>query len=103
MYKTAFDIIFRKDRNKIENIWAHLTNSWNVLKCLNFTISYASQIITVCCVQHNFCRMNNKQLTSGKVVDAYLNLNELRVPRESNIEKAFGLVAIAIWQAILDD
>ena len=80
MYKDAFDKAFKSGMGKIENVFTHLKNSWNVLKCLNIIVPYVGQIIIACYALHNFCRMNNKQLASGKVMDAHPNLNDLRVP-----------------------
>ena len=102
MYKDAFDRAFRSGRVKIENAFAHLKNSWRVLKCLNFTVPYAGQIIIACCVLYNFCRINNEQLASRQVVDPHPNLNDLRVPRRPTTERASRLAAIAIRYAIYE-
>ena len=102
MYKDAFDKTFRKGRNKIKNAFAQLKNSWKILKCLNFIIPYAGQIIIVCFVLQKICRMNNEWLASEKLVDAHPNLNDLRVPRRPTLDKASRLVAIAIQHAIFE-
>jgi hypothetical protein len=102
MYKDAFDRAFRAGRVKIENTFAHLKNSWRVLKCLNFTVPYAGQIIVACCVLHNFCIMNNEQLARGKIEDPHLNLNDLRVPRRPTSERAIRFAGIAIRHAIYE-
>jgi hypothetical protein len=73
MCKNAFDRVFRLGRIKFENTFAHLKNSWRVLKYLNLTVPYAGQIIVACCVLLNFCIMNNEQLASEKIVDPHLN------------------------------
>lgn len=64
MYEDASDAAFRMGRSKIENVLAHLKNSWKLLKCLNLIVPYAGQII-VCCVLHIFCGINNEQLASN--------------------------------------
>ena len=103
IYKDAFDRAFRSGRTKIKNTFAHLKNSWRVLKCLNFTVPYAGQIIIACCVLHNFCRMNNEQLASGQIVDPHPNLNDLKVPRRPTTKRAYRLAAIAIRHAIFEN
>jgi hypothetical protein len=96
MYKDVFDTAFRSGKDKIETVFAHLKNSWKVLKCLNFTVPYVGQIIIVCCVLHNFCIMYNEQLASGKIVDPHLKFNNLKVPRRQTTDRAFRLAATAI-------
>ena len=62
MYKDTFDKAFRRDRFNIEIVLVKLKNSWIVLKYLDFVVPYACQIVIMCCVLHNFCRMNIEQL-----------------------------------------
>jgi hypothetical protein len=102
IYKDAFDRAFRSNKGKIETVFAHFKNSWKVLKCLNFTVPYACQIIIACCVLYNFCMMYNEQLASGKIVDPHLKFNDLRVTRRPTIERASRFAAIAIRHAIYE-
>ena len=102
MYKDAFDKAFRSGSGKTENAFVHLKNCWKVLKCFNFTVPCTSQIIVAYCVLHNFCKMNNEQLASGKIMHPHLNLNDLRVSRKPTTEKASRLAAIAIRHAIYE-
>ena len=51
---------------------------------------------------HNFCKMNNEQFASGKIMHPHLNLNDLRVSRKPTTEKASRLAAIAIQHAIYE-
>ena len=60
MYEDASNMAFRNGRDKIKNVFAHLKNSWKVLKCLNFNIPYKNQINISYCVLYKFCRMNNE-------------------------------------------
>ena len=102
IYKDAFDRAFSSGMGKIENAFTHLKNSWNVLKCFNFTVPYVGQIIIACWYAlHNFCRMNNKQIAGRKVMDAHPNLDDLRVPRRPTTEREPRLATIAIWHVIL--
>ena len=96
MYKDTFDKAFRRDRVNIEIVFVKLKNSWIVLKYLNFVVPYACQIVIMCCVLHNFCRMKFEQLWSGKLVDAHPNLDDLRVTKRPNTKKASKLVGIVI-------
>ena len=100
MYKDAFDKACRRGMVKIENAYAHVKNDWEVFKYLNFIVMYASQIIIACCVLHNFYRMNNEWLSSGKLLDAHPNFNDLRVPRRPTTTRTCRLSAIAIQHVI---
>lgn len=77
-----FDKALRQGRVKIENYFAQLKNMWHILKKLNFTVSYAGQITTVCCVLHNFCKIYDDGLVDGNnEVDDHQNHNDLKIPR----------------------
>ena len=94
MYKDVSERTFRSSKGKIEHTFTHLKNSWKILKCFNFNVPYAGQIIIAYCVLHYFCRMNNEQLASEKIMDAYPNLNNLRVSRKPTSERASRLAAL---------
>ena len=102
MYKNVFDRAFRKGEGEIENVFAYLKNSWKNLKCLNLIIPYVGQIIVACCILYKFCRINNQQLSSGKIMDAHPNLNDFRVSRRPATKRLSRPVTIAIRHAIYE-
>jgi hypothetical protein len=80
--RDAFDKALRQGRGKIKISFAQLKNRWRVLKNLNFTVPYAGQIITACCVLHNFCKIHDERLVDGNnEADDYQNHNNLIIPR----------------------
>lgn len=79
----AFDKAIWQGRVKIENFFAQSKNRWRGLKSLNFTVSYVAyvEIILVCCVSHNSCKMHNDRLVDGNnEIDNHSNHNDLKVP-----------------------
>ena len=103
--RDAFDNALRQDRVKIENSFAQLKNRWRVLKNLNFTVPYAGQIITACCVLHNFCKIYDDRLVDGNnEVNDHQNHNNLRIPRGRRVtETASRATSFKIRDALYNE
>ena len=56
------DKAFRNGHVKIENVYPHLKNGWQILKNLNFNVPYYGHVIFACCILHKFCKLHAEEL-----------------------------------------